>query len=171
MERMKKQVKKQKRRAAYLAEVRPEETVAERSEATVGGGRTSAAPDPEVPERATRRTFTAEYKLNILREVDACKEEGQIGTVLRREGLYSSHLSSWRKQRENGELRGLTPSKRGRRNKKSTVSVKEFDQLRRENLRLKRELEQAKLIIDIQKKASEMLGIPLRSLDDEGNNS
>jgi len=152
-----------------LAVVRPEETVAERSETTVGGGRTTAAPDPEVPEKATRRTFTAEYKLSILREVDACRGEGEVGAVLRREGLYSSHLTTWRRQREAGELRGLTPNKRGRRNKRSIVSAKEFDQLRRENVRLRRELEQARLIIDIQKKASEMLGIPLRSLDDEGN--
>lgn len=154
---------------ASPAVVRPEETVAERSETTVGGGRTTAAPDPEVPEKATRRTFTAEYKLRILREVDACKEEGEVGAVLRREGLYSSHLTTWRRQREAGELQGLTPRKRGRRNKKAKVSAKEVDQLRRENARLKRELEQARLIIDIQKKASEMLGIPLRSLDDEGN--
>jgi transposase len=154
---------------ASPAVVRPEEAVAERSETTVGGGRTTAAPDPEVPEKATRRTFTAEYKLRILREVDACKEEGEVGAVLRREGLYSSHLTTWRRQREAGELQGLTPRKRGRRNKKAKVSTKEVDQLRRENARLKRELEQARLIIDIQKKASEMLGIPLRSLDDEGN--
>jgi len=156
---------------ASLAVVRPEKTVAERSETTVGGGRTTAAPDPEVPEKATRRTFTAEYKLSILREVDACREDGEVGAVLRREGLYSSHLTSWRRQRETGELQGLTPRKRGRRNRKAKVSAKEFDQLRRENARLKRELEQAKLIIDIQKKASEMLGIPLRSLDDEGDDS
>jgi len=145
--------------------------VVERSEATVGGGRTTAAPDPEVPEKATRRTFTAEYKLSILREVDACKEEGEVGAVLRREGLYSSHLTTWRRQRETGELRGLTPRKRGRLSRKVAVSVKEVEQLRRENLHLRRELEQARLIIDIQKKASEMLGIPLRSLDNEGNDS
>ena len=154
-----------------LAVVRPEETVVERSEATVGGGRTTAAPDPEVPEKATRRTFTAEYKLSILREVDACKEEGEVGAVLRREGLYSSHLTTWRRQRETGELRGLTPRKRGRLSRKVAVSVKEVEQLRRENLHHRRELEQARLIIDIQKKASEMLGIPLRSLDNEGNDS
>jgi len=145
--------------------------VVERSEATVGGGRTTAAPDPEVPEKATRRTFTAEYKLSILREVDACKEEGEVGAVLRREGLYSSHLTTWRRQRETGELRGLTPRKRGRLSRKVAVSVKEVEQLRRENLHLRRELEQARLIIDIPKKASEMLGIPLRSLDNEGNDS
>lgn len=154
---------------ASLAVVRPEETVAERSETTVGGGRSIAAPDPEVPEKATRRTFTAEYKLSILREVDACRGEGEIGAVLRREGLYSSHLTSWRRQREAGQLQGLTPRKRGRRDRKAKVSAKEMEQLRRENARLKRELEQARLVIDIQKKASEMLGIPLRSLDDEGN--
>lgn len=157
-------------KSASLAVVRPEETVAERSEATVGGGRTTAAPDPEVPEKATRRKFTAEYKLHILHEADACKDKpGEIGKLLRREGLYSSHLTAWRKQRKSGELRGLAPRKRGRQKKKPAVSSKEVDQLRRENARLKRELEQAKLVIDIQKKASEMLGIPLRSLDDEGN--
>ena len=143
-----------------LAVVRPEETVVERSEATVGGGRTTAAPDPEVPEKATRRTFTAEYKLSILREVDACKEEGEVGAVLRREGLYSSHLTTWRRQRETGELRGLTPRKRGRLSRKVAVSVKEVEQLRRENLHLRRELEQARLIIDIQKKPRRCWGSP-----------
>jgi transposase-like protein len=122
-----------------------------------------------VPENAKRRTFTAEYKRRILREADACTEPGEVGALLRREGLYSSHLTSWRKQRQRGELAGLSPKKRGRKGHSKTVSAKEYERLQRENRRLRQRLEQAELIIDIQKKASEMLGIPLRRLDDDGN--
>jgi transposase-like protein len=124
------------------------------------------APDPEVPERPIRRRFTAEYKRRILMEADACSA-GEVGQLVRREGLYSSYLTSWRRQREQGELESLTSKRRGRKAKPRMVSVKEHDRVRRENDRLKRKLEQAELIIDIQKKASEILGIPLRSLDDD----
>lgn len=127
-------------------------------------------PDPEVPERAVRRTFTAEYKRRILREADSC-EAGEVGQLLRREGLYSSHLTTWRQQRDRGELAGLAPKKRGRKAKPGLVSAKEYDRVRRENARLQRKLEQAELVIAIQKKASEILGIPLRTLDDDGSES
>jgi len=120
-----------------------------------------------VEEKAKRRSYSAEYKRRVLREADACTEPGEVGALLRREGLYSSHLSSWRKQRERGELAGLSPKKRGRKHRRKTVSAKEHERLQRENRRLRQRLEQAELIIDIQKKASEMLGIPLRSLDDD----
>jgi transposase len=114
-----------------------------------------------VPEKATRRKFTAEYKLRILREADACKDKpGEVGKLLRQEGLYSSHLTAWRKQRKSGELRGLAPRKRGRQKKMPAVSAKEVVQLRRENARLKRELEQAKLVIDIQKRPRRCWGSP-----------
>ena len=75
--------------------------------------------DPEVPEKPRRRRFTAEYKLSIVAEADACDDSGGVGALLRREGLYSSHLSTWRRQRDEGQLRALSPKKRGRRARKN----------------------------------------------------
>ena len=106
-------------------------------------------PDPEVVPKAKRRQFTAKYKLRILEEADRCTERGQIGELLRREGLYSSHLSKWRQQRARGQLQGLAPKKRGR--KVQDPSTAELAQLRRENERLRVQLEQAEIIIDVQK--------------------
>jgi len=121
-------------------------------------------PDPEVPERPQRRRFSAEFKLAILREADACTEPGQIGALLRREGLYSSHLVDWRRQREAGTLEALS-GRRGR--KPANPLAKEVTQLRRENEHLGRRLEQAERIIEIQGKVSELLGIPLIPASDE----
>lgn len=117
-----------------------------------------ATPDPEVTERATRRRFSAEYKLRILREADACKGDGDLGRLLRREGLYSSSLSTWRRQRDAIAKVGLGEKKRGRKAKVEDPRVK---QLARENARLRRRLDRAEAILEIQKKASELLGIPL----------
>ena len=114
-------------------------------------------PDPEVVPKAKRRQFTAQYKLRIVREADACTELGQIGELLRREGLYSSHLSKWRQQRARGQLQGLAPKKRGR--KSQDPSAAELAQLRRENERLRVQLEQAEIIIDVQKKLAKLLGL------------
>jgi transposase len=119
-----------------------------------------AHPDPEVPERAKRRQFSAEYKLRILREADACKGSGEIGALLRREGLYSSHLVLWRRQRETRALTGMWARKRGPKAKDVDPRVK---QLERENVRLQRRLKQAETIIEIQKKVAGMLGIPLNA--------
>ncbi len=84
------------------------------SDTSNNNGRTSAtAPDPEVVVKAERRHFTAEYKRRIVQEAEACNKPGQVGALLRREGLYSSHLNTWRAQRQRGELQGLTPAKRG----------------------------------------------------------
>jgi len=127
-----------------------------------------AAPTPEVLEKPVRRRFTVEYKIRILEEADACTEMGQIGELLRREGLYSSHLSTWRKRRAEGGLAGLAPKRRGRKAKPKNPLADENEQLRRENRRMKEKLRQAELIIDVQKKVSEMLNIPLKSPDDEG---
>jgi transposase-like protein len=124
------------------------------------------APDPEVAERAKRRRFTAEYKLRILREADACKGDGDLGALLRREGLYSSHLSTWRRQRDEIAKAGLKARKRGPKSKAVDPRVK---QLERENARLKRRLERVELMLTIQKKASEMLGIPLNPPDKDEN--
>jgi transposase-like protein len=115
-------------------------------------------PDPEVVPTAKRRRFSAKYKLRILEEVDNCTESGQIGELLRREGLYSSYLSKWRMQRDHGQLQGLAPKKRGR--KKQDPATAEIARLRRENKRLRAQLEQAEIIIDVQKKVAKLLGLP-----------
>ena len=120
----------------------------------------SESPDPEVPEQAKRRHFSPKYKLAILREADACTERGRLGALLRREGLYSSHLTTWRRQREEGSLKGLTPKKRGRKPNKNRKSKREA-QLESENRRLRKKLEQAETIIEIQKKVAALLGNPI----------
>ena len=114
-------------------------------------------PDPEVVPKAKRRKFSAQYKVRILEEADNCTEAGQVGALLRREGLYSSHLSTWRRQRERGLLEALSPKKRGRRGKDELE--KELAQLRRENEQLKARLEQAEAVIAVQKKLSRLLGL------------
>ncbi len=114
-------------------------------------------PDPEVVVKAQRRRFTAEYKRRILQEADACTQPGEVGALLRREGLYSSHLNTWRRQRARGELQGLTPAKRGR---KAHPQAAENARLQREVERLKAQLARAELIIDVQKKVSQLLGLP-----------
>jgi len=118
-------------------------------------------PDPEVAEKPQRRRFTAEYKVRILREADACAEPGEIGALLRREGLYSSHLTEWRRQREQGAWAGLAPKQRGRRGAPPHPLARRVSELERENTRLQRRLQQAEAIIEVQKKVSELLGIPL----------
>jgi transposase-like protein len=127
-----------------------------------GGASTSeAAPPTEVSAKAGRRRFTAEYKRRILREVDACTKPGDIGALLRREGLYSSRLSMWRLARDRGEIAGLNGKKRGPKPKQDPARSQRIVELERENLKLKRHLEQAKAIIEIQKKVSQLLGIQL----------
>lgn len=118
-------------------------------------------PNPEVPEKPLRRRFTAQYKLRLLKEVEALTDSGQIGALLRREGLYSSHLTTWRRQRDTGALQALQPKKRGRRGRRRDPVIQENEQLRRANDRLTRRLQKAEAIIEIQKKISEILGIPL----------
>lgn len=117
-------------------------------------------PDPEVVPIAKRRTFTAEYRLRILQEADVCTEPGQIGALLRREGLYSSHLNKWRKLRAQGQLQGLQAKPRGRKSKHDP-QADELAHLQRENQRLRTRLEQAELIIEAQKKLSQLLGLTL----------
>ena len=129
-------------------------------------GHPESMPDPEVPERPARRRFTAEYKLRIVEEANALSEPGAMGALLRREGLYSSHLVEWRRQYRLGALSNLART-RGR--PKPHPLAAENDQLRRRNARLERRLATAERIIEIQSKVSELLGIPLaqRSEDDE----
>ena len=119
----------------------------------------SPVPDPEVPARPQRRRFTVEYKLAILAEADAAPL-GQIAAILRREGLYSSHLDSFRKQRDAGVLVVGTPRKRG---PQRNPWAGEVAKLRRENERLRRDLDNARLVIDVQKKVAKLLGIPLQT--------
>jgi transposase-like protein len=118
--------------------------------------------------KAQRRQFSAEYKLKVLEEADACREPGQIAALLRREGLYSSHLTDWRKARRQGAL-GALKKGRGPKGQRRDPVTRENEQLRKENARLRRRLQQAQTILDIQKKASELLGIPLSAptLDDD----
>jgi transposase len=111
-------------------------------------------PDPEVVPRAKRRRFTKKYKLRILKQVDACTQPGQIGALLRSEGLYSSNLTKWRRLREAGQL---GTKKRGRPG--ADPSEKELARLRAENVRLAKKLEQAEVIIEVQKKLSVLLGL------------
>lgn len=113
-------------------------------------------PSTEVVAKAKRRQYTAEYKLRILRELDGSQGQGETGALLRREGLYSSHLTEWRRQRVSGELDGLTAQKRG---PKPDLEAVELGKLQTENERLRERLRQAELIIEIQKKVSELLGI------------
>ena len=126
----------------------------------------ATVPDPEVPEKAARRRFTAEYKLRVLREAEGSVEPGALGALLRREGLYSSHLTTWRRQREQGALAALTPKKRGRR--APHPLSRRVAELERETVHLQRRLKQAEMIIEVQKKVSEILGIPLKSPADAG---
>jgi transposase len=118
----------------------------------------AGTPDPEVVPKATRRRFTAEYKERILAQADACTKPGQIGALLRREGLYRSHLGKWREQRKQLGLTGLAPQKRG---PKADLQAAEIARLRRENERLQARLRRAENIIDVQKKVAQLLGTPL----------
>ncbi len=135
----------------------------ERSEGPSGRGR---RPDPEVLAKGQRRRFSAEYKLKILEEADRLTAPGATSALLRREGLYSSHLSTWRAARRRGAL-GALKKRRGPKGKRRDPVAGENKKLRKENARLRRRLEQAEMILEIQKKASEILGIPLRRPESE----
>ncbi len=111
--------------------------------------------ETEVVVRPKRRQHTAEYKLRILRELDECTGKGEVGAILRREGLYSSLISKWREQREQGSLNGLGGHRRG---PKVDPHAAELVRLQRENKRLKEKLERAELIIDVQKKVARLIG-------------
>ena len=121
-------------------------------------------PEPEVPATVQRRRFSAAYRLRILKAADACKKPGEVGALLRREGLYSSLLTNWRRQREAGALREMRERRRGP--KPRSVDPR-MTQLEAENRRLQRKLQRAETIITLQKKVAEILGIPLRPLDDD----
>ena len=142
----------------------PERRGGERSEAPRSGGSSTVerepTPDAEVKAQPGRRRFTPKYKLEILRKADACTRPGQVGELLRKEGLYSSHLVNWRRQRDEG----LAPKKRGR---KAEVVNPRVKKLKREVHQLERKLKKAEAIIAFQKKVHELLGIPLKPFESE----
>jgi len=123
-----------------------------------------AMTETEVVEKAKRRQYSAEYKQRILREAETSRATGEIGAMLRREGLYSSHLTTWRRQCERGELEGLSPQKRG---PKADAQAIELGKLKRENERLRERLRKAELIIEVQKKVSQILGVALPESDQD----
>ena len=134
-----------------------------------GAPTTAAPPDPEVPgDRPKRRTFTAEYKKRILDEVDVCSEPGQVGELLRREGLYSSHLVDWRRLRDAGALAGLAAKKRGRKAKAVDALAARVAELERDKRLLEERLRKAEIIIDVQKKLSRLLGLPVATVPEKG---
>src|SRR5437868_2247130 len=123
------------------------------------------APEVEVTAKAKRRRFSAAEKIRILREADGCTKAGELGALLRREGLYSSHLSAWRQARQRGELAGLTAKQRGPKAKAIDPRDRRLAELERENHRLQARLERAEGLIELQKKAATLLGLPLSEPD------
>jgi transposase len=164
-----------KREAGMVA---PEWREGERSEASRNGGATipgaepakpgAAAPDSEVDSKAVRRQFSAAYKRRILQEADE-GGPGAVASILRREGLYSSHLTTWRKQRETGEIAGLEPRKRGKKPVPRNPLAAENEKLRRETQRLQKRLRQAETIIDVQKKLCDLLGLTVPPIEQNGD--
>lgn len=123
--------------------------------------------ETEVVEKARRRGFTAEYKLRVLAEADRCTKPGEVGALLRREGLYSSLLSAWRRQRDAGELSAHSPKKRGPPAKVPDASARRVAELEKELARAQVRLKRAEALLDLQKKVSEILGVELPRPDEE----
>ena len=156
-----------------LGLVGPERSEAERSEAERSAGTTKpaavrmVAPNPEVPAKSSRRRFSAAYKARIVREADACREPGELGALLRREGLYSSHLTNWRRDYRKGAESALADDKRGRKSTRDPLAD-ENDKLRRELERTEKKLKQAEMIIEFQKNLCEILGISPTGISNDG---
>jgi transposase len=142
----------------------PERSEGDRSAADAKAG--TAHPNPEVVAHAKRRRFTAEYKHRILTEADQAKGSGGVGALLRREGLYSSLLTTWRREREAGVRQALAPQKRGPKSKRNPLQD-ENDKLLRDNARLTEQLRKAEIVIDVQKKVGALLGWPIVTPDPE----
>lgn len=153
---------------SFLISPGAERSDAERSEVERSAvpGEIKKLPDPEVVAKAHRRQYTADFKRRILAEADSATEPGAIGALLRREGLYSSHLTHWRQQRD----RGLAPRPRGPKSKRDPL-FEEVRKLKLENGHLTQRLARAELIIDVQKKVSSLLGIPLATVNSDESNS
>ena len=120
-------------------------------------GTPNKTPDPQVEPKTDRRSFTNAYKLSILEQAEQCRNRGEVGALLRREGLYSSHLSNWRELRRQGALQANTNNKRGPQPSLEPAQRRELEQLRQRNAKLEHELEKARTIIDVQKKLSSLL--------------
>ena len=171
---------KRRRERTPASGVGPERSSVERSETERSGGPTPEGtrevppcqvplpPDPEVLEKALRRQYPAEYKLRVVREADACTQPGELGALLRREGLYSSHLSAWRQLRDSGALSALSSKLRGPKAKENNPLARRLAELEAENQKLKKRLQEAQVIIEFQKKVSDVLGIPLSSPENGG---
>jgi transposase len=127
------------------------------------------SPSTEVTEKASRRRYTAKYKLGILEKADACTEPGEVGALLRREGLYSSHLTMWRKARKTGSLDALAPKRRGPKPAAVDPDQILIAELQRELRRATLRAERAEAIVELQKKLSQLLGIPLPEPPDEAS--
>lgn len=123
----------------------------------------ATVPEVEVDPKAHRRQYSAKYKLDIVKRAEACTAPGSLGALLRAEGLYSSHLSTWRRQRDAGELAGLTPKKRGRKRVEVDARDRKLAELQRENTKLTARAERAEALVDLQKKVAALLGTPLES--------
>jgi transposase-like protein len=133
----------------------------------VGTNSAAAVPETEVVAKAKRRRFSAEYKRRILREAEACTKVGELGALLRREGLYSSHLASWRAQRERGEIEGLTPKKRGPRPQERNPLEARVRELERDLAKQRKRAERAEALVEVQKKLSELWGVALPTPDND----
>ena len=138
---------------------RPRPGSLEVPERSGGPSRAASPADPEVPERSKRRHFSAQYKLRILEEAEACRAPGEVGALLRREGLYSSQLTAWRRARREGSLQALAKP-RGPQGRRRDPVARANERLRQENARLQRRLEQAQAILEIQKKPPRSWGSP-----------
>jgi transposase len=123
----------------------------------------ATVPEVEVDPKAHRRQFSAKYKLDVLKRAEACKSPGSLGAMLRAEGLYSSHLATWRRQRDAGELAGLTPKRRGRKRVEVDARDRKIVEQGREIARLTARAERAEALVDLQKKVAALLGTPLES--------
>lgn len=132
-----------------------------REPARGGGGSPGASPDPEVAPRAHRRRFSAAYKLRIVQEADGCSKPGEIGALLRREGLYSSHLVEWRRARDQGQLDALASKRRGPKRDPDRALRRRLTQVERENAQLRRKLETAETILEVQGNVSRLLGLTM----------
>ena len=141
----------------------PREGPEARSAAGPSRGAGAPTPDPEVAAKPRRRRFTAEYRLRILEEAERCTKSGEVGQLLRREGLYSSHLTAWRKARRDGALRGLASKKRGAKAKARNPLEPKVRELESQVARLEKELHKAHTILDVQEKVAGLLGFSLES--------
>lgn len=148
-----------------VARREPERSESDRSATgSKTGPELTAHPDPEVVAQAKRRSFTAEYKQRILAEADRAKGSGGVGALLRREGLYSSLLATWRRERASGVRLALAPQKRGPKSKRDPIQ-EQIQKLQKDNARLTEQLRKAEIVIDVQKKVGALLGWPIHTPD------